>query len=149
MLMLALFAAAQFDAVRFFSGYTEGIATLKIALRHSHPVRVHGRGRVEPDGTLVLDQTVEQQGKAATTREWRIRETTPGRYAGTLTEAVGGMTGESEGNRLVLRYRMKHGIHITQHLQLAPDGRSSSNRLVATKFGIPVARLDEVIRKTD
>lgn len=149
MLILAFAAAAQFDAIRFFSGHTEGTARLRIALHHSHAVRVHGRGRVESDGTLVLDQTVEQQGKPATTREWRIREIAPGRYAGTLTEAVGGMTGGSEGDRLTLRYRMKHGIHITQHLQLAPDGRSASNRLVATKFGIPVGRLDETIRKTD
>lgn len=149
MLMLSLLAAAQFDAIRFFSGRTEGTARLRVALHHSHAVRVHGRGRVEPDGTLVLNQTVEQEGQAATKREWRIRETTPGRYTGTLTEAQGGITGASEGNRLTLRYRMKHGIQMTQHLQLAPDGRSASNHLVATKFGIPVARLDEVIRKTD
>lgn len=149
MLLLALAAAAAFDPLTFFAGRTEGRATLKVVLRHTHAVRVHGHGRRQRDGSLILDQTVEEEGKPATTRQWRLHRVGPGRYAGTLTDAVGPVTAEVRGNRLHIRYRAKGKVGIEQWLTLAPDGRSADNRLTATKLGIPVARLHETIRKLD
>lgn len=153
-LALLLAAAAQapprFDPIRFFTGRTEGTGRLKVVLRRGHPVRVHGRGRVAPDGALLLDQTVDEEGKPPRTRQWRIRRTAPGRYAGTLTDARGPVTVESIGNRLHIRFKQASGgVAIEQWLTLALDGRSARNRLVARKLGIAVAHLDETIRKLD
>lgn len=151
---LALSAAAPapaptFDAIRFFAGRTAGTAQLKVILGRTRAVRVQGQGRIEPDGTLVLDQTVATAGKPESRRQWRIREDAPGHYTGTLTDATGPITGETQGDRLRLSYRAWHGVAIEQWLTLAPDGRSARNRLTARKFGITVAVLDETIRKTD
>lgn len=141
--------APVFDPLVFFAGRTEGAATLKIVMRASRAVRVQGSGRVEPDGTLVLDQLVAQEGKPATRRRWRIRRTGPASYGGTLSDAVGPIAGEVDGNRLHLRFTMKGGLATDQWLTLSPDGRSAANLLTARKFGVVVARLDETIRKLD
>ena len=141
--------APVFDPLTFFAGATEGTARLKIVMRAARAVRVEGRGRVEPDGTLILDQVVAQEGKPATRRQWRIRRTGPSTYAGTLSDAVGPVAGAVTGNRLHLRFTMKGGLATDQWLTLGPDGRSAENLLTARKFGVTVARLDETIRKLD
>ena len=158
-LLLAAFAPAPpppgagateaFDAIRFFNGRTEGQGVLKVMLRPPTPIRVRSRGRIEPDGTLSVRQTVSQGGKPARTREWRVRELSPGRYAGTLSDASGPVVGEAVGNRLHLRFRMKGGLDAEQWLTLAPSGLSANNVMRVRKFGLTVASLDETIRKLD
>ncbi len=136
--------ATQFDPIRFFEGRTQGRGTLKIVMRGPQPVAVEGRGRVEADGTLVVTQGAE----APRSREWRIRQSTPGHYVGSLSDAVGPVTGESDGGTLTLRFPGK-GAAIEQVLTLAPDGRSAHNVLTARKLGIRVAVLDETISRID
>lgn len=141
-------AATRFDAITFFTGHTEGTGRLKVMMRGAKAVDVHGYGRVAPDGAIVLTQIVERQGKGPARRQWHIREASPGRYTGTLTAAEGAITGETIGGRLKLTYRMKGGLRATQWIEGAPDGRSAHNRMTVTKMGVPVARLDETIRRT-
>lgn len=141
--------APVFDPLVFFAGRTEGTAKLKIVLRAPRAVRVEGAGRVEPDGTLVLDQMVAQEGKPATRRQWRIRRVGPTTYAGTLSDAIGPVAGQVTGNRLHLGFTMNGGFRTDQWLTLSPDGRSAANLLTAKRFGVTVARLDETIRKLD
>jgi len=141
-------ATPMFDPLRFFAGATRGDASLKIILRSARAVNVQGHGRIAADGTLILDQRVEQEGKAPKTRQWRIRAVGHGRYAGTLTDATGPVTGEATGNRLHLSYPTGR-IRIDQWLTLSADGRSARNRLVARRLGITLAHLDETIRKLD
>jgi hypothetical protein len=147
MILLALAATASFDPLAFFAGRTEGRATLRIALHRRRAVRVHGVGTPQPDGSLILDQQVEQEGKPATSRRWHLSRVGPGRYAGTLTDAVGPVTAETVGARLHIRYRTKGKIGIEQWLALGPDGQAADNRLTARKLGVPVARLHETIRR--
>lgn len=139
--------APVFSAQRFFEGRTHGDGELRIALSKQRHTIVEGRGRIEPDGTLVLDQTVTQGNAAPEHRQWRIRETSAGHYAGTLTDATGPVRGEVDGNRLHLRFTMKHGLAADQWLDLAADGQSAHNRMRIAKFGVVVARLDETIRR--
>jgi hypothetical protein len=141
--------APHFAAIDFFTGQTEGRATVKVIMRKRQPVAVHGMGRVESDGTLVLDQIVEEAGKAPRKRQWRIRETSPDHYAGTLSDATAGVTGVTKGDRLTLRFTMKGGFRAKQLLTLRPDGRSAHNVLVVRKFGVTVAVLDEVIERVE
>lgn len=149
MLLALALAAATFDPLTFFAGRTEGIGRLRIMLHHAHAVHVDGDGRLQPDGSLILDQRVTRQGEAATTRQWHLRQVAPGRYAGTLTDAVGPVTAETRGDRLHLAYRTKGRVRIEQWLTLLPDGRAAANRLTAHRLGVRVARLDETIRKLD
>lgn len=139
--------ALRFSVQRFFDGRTHGDGELKIALSKRKHTVVEGRGRLEADGTLVLDQTVTQGSEVPTHREWRIREISAGHYAGTLTDASGPVRGDVDGNRLHLHFAMKVGLIADQWLDLAADSRSAHNRMVISKLGLVVARLNETISK--
>ena len=142
-------AAPPFPVARFFSGRLDGEGRLKVIFQGERPLRVRSFGLTEVDGSVSLTQRVEEQGRPPRTREWRLRATSPGRYSGTLTEATGPVRGEVRGNRLLIAYRMRGGLDVRQRLTLLPGGRSAQNVLVVTKFGIPVAALEELIVKRD
>lgn len=138
----------RFDAIAFFTGHSTGTATLKVAFRPAKPVHVTSDGRVAPDGTLILDQTIVEGAKPPRRRTWRIREVAPGRYAGTLTpDATGPVSGTATPGRLRLAYPMKDGLRVEQTLALAPDRRSTQNVLVVRALGLPVAVLEETIAR--
>ena len=139
--------APRFSAQAFFAGTTHGDGRLKVALSAAKTTIVEGHGRVEADGTLVLDQTVTGAAAKPEQRQWRIREVAPGRYAGTLSDASGPVSGEASGNRLHLHFHMKGGLVADQWLDLSADGQVAANHMVVAKFGLPVAVLDETIRR--
>lgn len=141
--------APSFDPIKFFAGHTEGVGRLRVMLSRTRSVHVQGDGDVEQDGSLMLVQHIEQQGKADRTRRWSIRSTGPGTYSGELTDAVGPVLASASGNVLRLRFTAKGGLHIQQWLALEPNGRIVRNHLVVRKLGIRVATLDETIRKLD
>lgn len=142
-------ATPGFDPLAFFAGRTHGEGKLHIMLHRAEPVAVQGVGRLRHDGALVLDQRVRRGNRPETTRQWVLRRAAPGRYTGTLSDATGPVTGVVDGNRLTLRFRMKGGLGARQWLYLRPDGVTVRNRMVLTKFGLPVASLDETIRAED
>lgn len=141
--------ASTFYPIEFFAGRTEGTGHLKVMLSHPRSVHIQGNGHVEQDGSLMLVQYIEQQGKANRTRRWSIRSTGPGTYGGELTDAVGPVLASVSGNVLRLHFTAKGGLHIQQRLALQPGGRAVRNHLVVRKLGIRVATLDETIRKLD
>lgn len=136
-----------FDPIAFFSGRTRGAGELSIVLRPPRPITVEGRGRVRPDGTLVLVQRIEEERRRPRTRRWELRRTGPGTYAGTLTDATGPVRAEARGSRLHIAYPSDAG-RVEQWLTLAPDGRTARNRLTVRRLGVVIARVDETIRKT-
>ncbi len=96
----------------------------------------------------MLEQVINEPGKPPRTRYWRLRETGPGRFAGTLTDAAGPVRIDLLGDRLRIRYKGKNHLNFEQWL--TPTGpRTLSNRMKVRRFGIVVAHLDEVIRKLD
>jgi hypothetical protein len=145
---LALAAAASFDPIRFFSGCTHGEGQLKALLHSRQRVTVNGKGRIAPDGSLVLVQRVQRGQSPPVTREWRLRQITPLHYVGTLSDARGDVVGETIGNRLHLAFTGRDGFQIEQWLTLAEDGESAANVLTAKRAGIVVARLHERIVRT-
>ena len=139
-----------FSVERFFTGSTEGRGILKTAVSHGKNVQVHGTGHLEPDGTLVLDQRVEQIGTKDQHRQWHFNKIGGNRYSGTLTDAAGPVTGEIVGNCLHLSYELKqHGLNAEQWLYLQQDRRVVLNRMIVRKLGITVATLDETIQHVD
>lgn len=131
---------------RFFVGKLESSATLKIIFRPAETVTDHGNGRVDPDGTTVLDQIVQRPGEGPRHRVWRLRQTSPGRVDGTLTGA-GPVRGTYANNILRLTYKMDDGIRVEQRLTIAADGRTAINHMVFRKFGLGVATLDGTVRR--
>ena len=137
----------RFDPGAFFSGKTVGDARIKIIMRSAHGMHVESTGKVEADGTLSVTQVVEEEGKPMKKRAWRIREVSPGRYEGTLSDAVGPVTGTLENDVLRLRFAIKGGMKAENVLRLRADGQSVHNVMTVRKFGITVATLDETIRR--
>lgn len=140
-------AAPPFDPIVFFAGRTEGRGRLKIAFKRPHVTLVEGRGRVNGDGTITLDQTVRRGYAAPTRRTWNLRRVAPGQYVGSLTDATGPVTGKVVGSQLHLAFAMKGGTRAEQWLYLQPGGRTARNIMIVRKLGLPVARLDETITR--
>ena len=133
----------------FFTGRSQGDGTFRQIFSSSRALEVQSDGRPDRRGGLTLTQRIVQQGKAPRTRTWLIRPAGPGRYTGTLTEAVGPVALVVNGPRAVVRYRMKGGLAVHQQLALQEDGRTILNQLEVRKWGVRVARVDETIRKLD
>ncbi|AUX69049.1 hypothetical protein CHX26_05625 [Porphyrobacter sp. HT-58-2] len=147
----------RFDPFVFFLGPSRGEGVLDKVLSDPVAVAVESRGRImiarhhqaswdAPDTRLlVLDQTVREEGKPPRERQWRLTEIAPGRYEGSLTDAIGPVTGRAEGNRLVLEYRMEGSFKVRQELTLSEDGTRAHNVLKVSQLGVTVAVLVEDI----
>lgn len=139
--------AAPFDPMRFFNGRVESDGRAKVVFKGTHGLRVHSAGRVEPDGTLILDQKVEEEGEQPRMRAWRMRQVGPGRYAGTISDAEGPVTGETAPDgRFRMAFKMKGGLAVEQWLTPGADGLTLKNDMTIKKFGITVATVQETMR---
>lgn len=136
-----------FSPETFFAGRTEGRGVLISVFAHPRRVTVHGVGQVAPDGTITLEQSVEQEGKAPRQRQWILRPAGAGRFVGTLTGARGPVVAQVRGNRMHIRFEMSHGLIAEQWIYLQPGGQTALNRMSVTKFGVLVAALDETVRR--
>ncbi|MFW2853587.1 DUF3833 family protein [Sphingomonas sp. TX0543] len=139
--------APVFAPLAFFTGHTVGEGILRVTLSHARRVHVVSDGRVEPDGTLVLIQRVEEGSKPPRERTWHMRDLGGGLFAVSLSDAIGPVEADVAGNRLHLRFRAKGGLGIEQWIYRQPGGDTALNRMVVRKFGLPVASLHETIRQ--
>jgi hypothetical protein len=111
----------------FFAGRTQGIGRLERIIGRSRELRVESHGRIEPDGSFRLDQAVSSDHGTVEQRTWRMRRTGPNTYAATLSDAAGPVSLEVSGNRLQIRYLLRHpAVYVQQRLDLRSDGRTAS-----------------------
>lgn len=134
---------------RFFTGTTEGAGTVSVIMSGIHAMRDRSRGRLDADGALHLEQVVEEDGKPVRRRTWRLVRSGGNRVTGTISDVRGTVAGELDGNVLHLHYRMREGPSVEQWIRLGPGGRTATNRMVFHRFGLKVATVESVIRKTD
>lgn len=134
---------------RFFIGTTEGSGTVSVIASGRHSVRDRSQGRRDASGALILNQVVEEEGKPARRRAWRLVHAGGNRITGTINDVRGGVTGEFTGNTLHLRYRMQDGPSVEQWITLQPDGRTAKNRMTYRRFGLKVATVETVIRRVE
>jgi hypothetical protein len=148
LLLLVQVPAAQ-GPEHFFVGRTESRGTVNIALSGQHMVRDRSRGRIERGNTLVLEQDVEEEGKPARTRTWRLVRAADNRITGTISDARGPVTGDVSGNVIHLRYQSAEGPNVEQWITLDPGRRIARNRMVFRRIGITVATVASVIWRAD
>jgi hypothetical protein len=149
-LLLAAQAPAPGSALeRFFVGRTEGAGTVRVIMSGEHAVRDRSRGHIDRGGALVLDQILEEEGKPARRRIWRLLRSGGNAVTGTISDARGPVAGEVAGNVLHLRYRLAEGPSVEQWIILQPGGRTASNRMTFRRFGLRVATVDTVIRRVE
>ena len=141
-------ASAAFNPVDFFRGRTHGDGTLKIIFQATKTMSVDSVGTAEKDGSLLLKQIIHEPGKPARTRYWRMRQTGPHSFAGTLTDAAGPVRVDVDGDRVRIRYTAKDNLNFDQ--VLTPAGPEEvRNTMKVKRFGFTVAHFNEVIRKVD
>lgn len=142
-------AAPDTPFERFFIGTTEGSGTVVVIASGRHAVRDESHGRKDASGALLLDQTVEEEGKPARRRIWRLVQAGENRITGTISDVKGPVEGEITGNTLHLRYRMKDGPSVKQWITLQPGGRTARNRMTYHRFGLKVATVETEIRRVN
>ena len=136
----------RFDPIRYFSAPTEGVGTLHKLVGGSVPIHVRSTGHGNLD-RLTLVQSIREGARPARQRSWTIRRVGDGRYAATLTDAVGPVSVTVRGGSAFIHYRMKGGLVVDQQLALQSNSMLVCNRLSVRKFGIRVARVNETIRR--
>ena len=141
-------AEAAFNPVDFFRGRTHGEGMLKIIFQSPKKMSVDSEGVAEKDGSLVLKQIIHEPGKPPRTRFWRMRQTAPNRFEGTLTDAASPVRVDVTKNGLRIRYTGKDHLNFDQ--MLTPVSSTEvHNAMSVRRFGITVAHYDETIRKLD
>ena len=121
---------------------------LKIIFQSPKKMTVDSEGMAEKDGSLVLKQVIHEPGKEARTRYWRMRQTAPGRFEGTLTDAASQVRVDVTKDGLRIRYTAKDHLNFDQTLTpVSPTEVHNSMRV--KRFGLTVARYEETIRKVD
>jgi Protein of unknown function (DUF3833) len=140
--------AAAFSPVEFFRGRTHGEGMLKIIFQSAKRMTVDSEGHSEPDGSLVLKQTIHEPDKPPRTRYWKMRQAGPNRFEGTLTDAASAVRVDVIGERIRIRYTAKDHLNFDQWLtEINP--KQVNNKMTVKRFGITVAHYDEIIRKLD
>ena len=141
-------AQAEFNPVDFFRGSTHGDGTLKIIFQSAKTMSVDSEGSTEKDGSLLLKQVIHEPGKPPRIRYWRMRQTGPHSFAGTLTDASGPVRVDVIGDTVRIRYTATNNLDFDQ--VLTPAGpKEVRNAMKVKRFGFTVAHYNEVIRKLD
>ena len=144
---LLLLQAPGAGLEQFFVGRTQGAGIVQVIMSGRHGLSDRGRGWMER-GTLVLQQVVEEQGRPARNRTWRLLRA-GNRIQGSISDARGPVEGEVRGNVVHLRYRSGEGPSVEQWITFHPGGRTAGNRMIFRRFGVEVARVEETIRRLD
>ncbi len=137
------------DPLSFFAGATESLSTIKVIMKKPIKSRSIGRGRLLPDHSLDLLQHVEEDGNPPHDRRWKIRQTGPGRFAGTMSDAVGPVTIDETAKGYRFRFKLKDNLSVEQVLTPIAGGTAARSVITVRKFGIPVAKSEGTVRKID
>jgi|tagenome__1003787_1003787.scaffolds.fasta_scaffold20718285_2 hypothetical protein len=135
--------------LRFFVGRTESVSVTKVVMERPFETRSVGHGTINADGSLELVQHVKEQGRREFDRRWHIHQVTPGRFAGTMSEAVGPVSIEKMAGRYRFRFVMKGNLSVEQWLTPERDMTTAHIQLTIRKFGFAVAHGDGWIRRAD
>ena len=152
--------APRFDPFTFFAGKSSGTGVFAKVRANDTPVQVTSSGRIitevsresgwaaPPRRVLVVDQTIREGEKPARKRQWRLHEVAPGRYEGTLSDAISPVTGYTQGNLLVVEFTIKGSFKVRQELTLSPDGQRAHNVTRISQLGVTAAVLvEDIVRE--
>jgi hypothetical protein len=135
------------EPLHFFEGRTELFSLVKVVMKKPYRSQTVGRGQILPDGSLSLVQQVQEQGKPTSRRRWLIREVSPGRFTGTMSEAVGPVQIQQIGGKFLFKFKMKGKLAVEQWITPLPGGKSAKSKVTVKKLGMRVATSEGTIRK--
>jgi len=134
------------DPMSFFDGRTEGVSTVKVLMKKPFRSKTIGDGDIH-GGVLTLVQKVVEDGKPPYDRKWKMRQASPGKFTGSMSEAVGPVIAEEVGGKYRFRFKMKGNLTIEQWLTPLPGGKEAISKVSIRKYGMKVGSSDGTIRK--
>jgi len=116
--------------------------------------RSERRFQVVIDGTwdgcnLALAETYAYDNGLRERKNWCLRQVAPGIFSGTYDDVIGTARIWSEGQFVRLKYKLKLAgiaLDFDETMSLGDDG-SVIDRARVTKWGVPVGRLETVMRR--
>ena len=149
LLSVSIPAVAQVppDPLRFFEGRTEDLGVMKVIFKQPYRTHTVSTGRIEPDGSLTLVQTVQDQGKAPHQRVWHVRRASPGHYVGAMSDAAGPVVIDKIGDRYRFQLQTRDHLSVEQWLTPLPGGMAATSSMSVRKLGMTVATDDGFIRR--
>ncbi len=139
----------RLDLTAFFTGHTHAENVMKVAFHRATPLVVDSVGGKGDKGDFVLIDTVREGNKPVRTRKWIMRQSAPGHFTGSLSDATGPVDIVVNGNSAVVQYVMKGGLKVRQQMDLVGDGKTLANHVIVRKFGLKFATVEGKIRKLD
>jgi hypothetical protein len=131
----------------FFEGDTERLSMVRVLMRKPYRSRTVGYGTIQPDGTLNLIQTTFEQGKPVKTRRWNIRQVSPTRFLGSMTEAASPVRVDLVGSRFRFQLKLRGDLSVEEWLTPLADGKTVRTRTTIRKWGVQVASSEGIIRR--
>jgi len=133
----------------FFAGRTVGDGVFVNSWTKSER-----RFHVEIDGAwdghvLALSETYAYADGLRERKSWRLQQTAPGVFTGVYDDTIGPASIWSEGSAVRLQYKLRlAGISLDfdETMTLRDDG-SVIDQARVTKWGVPVGRLEVVMRR--
>jgi hypothetical protein len=120
---------------------------MKVIFKQPYRTHTISTGKIEPDGSLTLVQSVQDQGAAPHQRVWHVRPAGPGHYVGAMSDAVGPVVIDKIGESYRFQLQTRDHLSVEQWLTPLPGGMSAKSSLMVRKLGITVATDDGFIRK--
>ena len=116
--------------------------------------RSERRFQVVIDGTwdgrnLALSETYAYDNGPRERKNWCLRQVAPGVFSGTYDDVIGTASIWSDGQSVRLKYKLKLAgiaLDFDETMSLSDDG-SVIDRARVTKWGLPVGRLEVVMRR--
>jgi hypothetical protein len=137
----------QQPALSFFEGRTEMVSVVKVVMKKPYRSRTSGSGRIMPDGSLALVQSIHDEGKAPHSRFWRMKQVAAGRFAGTMSDAVGPVTAQEIAGKYRFSFKLKGNLAVEQWLTPLPGGKAARSKIVVRKLGMRVATSEGTIQR--
>jgi uncharacterized protein DUF3833 len=116
--------------------------------------RSERRFQIVIDGTwdghvLALLESYAYDNGLREQKSWRLEQTSPGSFVGTYDDTIGPAKIWSDGPDVRLQYKLKLAglaLDFNETMSLRDDG-SVIDRARVTKWGVPVGRLEVVLRR--
>ena len=122
------------------------VSTVKVIMKKPYRSRTVGDGRILSDGSLAMIQQVFDEGKSPERRHWKIRQTGPGHFTGTMTEAIGPVVVTEVDGKYRFKFKMKGNLAVEQWVTPI-DEDAAKSRLTVRKLGMTVASSTGTIRR--
>ena len=110
-------------------------------------------GTLEPDGSLVMAQTIRMNDGTTIQRTWHLHADGPHDYVATAAPVIGTAVGQAYGRAFHWEYDYAlkphdwlRTVHFEHWMYLSDDGKTLLNRFAVRKLGITVARASEIFQ---